>query len=670
MARNGLHAKALQLYAKMGEMGVKPDRYTFPSVINACGNLMDLKAGRDVHEDVVRSGFDSDIFVANALIDMYSRCNELERAGEVFDEMPQRDVVSWNSLISGFTANGCFEEALDIYHRLRLNGLMPDSFTFSSVLLACGGLREVEEGEMIHGMVTKVGACRYVVVSNGLLSMYLKFDMVDSCGMVFNEMVCRDNVTLNTMICGYCALGLFRECIGLFREMADRFEPDMLTITTVLRGCTYIGDLTSGRFVHDYMVSNGYPCDTIASNILVNMYAKCGDLVRSREVYENTASQDLVSCNTLLQGYVESMLYPEAIELFERMRVNFHPDYITYVTLLSLCTELANVSFTEELHCDVIKRGFKHTQIVGNALMDAYAKCGKMEDSVKQFEYMKTRDVVTWNSIIASCGHPENGLKMLSRMREEGMVPDVPTFLSALPLCSYLAAKRQGKELHGCILRLGFEFTTSIANALIEMYSYTGSLRNSILVFEQMKIRDLVSWTAIISSYGMYGEGMQALQAFHHMKLAGIVPDHIVFIAIMRACSHSGLVEEGQACFQEMKKVYNLELRIEHYACVVDLLSRSGHLAEAEEFILSMPLKPDVSIWGMLLSACRAKGDMNIADRASKQVLLLNVNNPGYHVLASNIYASMGKWDQSTKIRSLLMDKGLRKDPGCSWVET
>ncbi|KAL8062215.1 hypothetical protein ABFX02_02G132600 [Erythranthe guttata] len=672
MTHNELYAKALEFYAEMGKLQVKPDSYTFPSVINACGSLMDLRKGIFIHEHVKKLGFESDLYINNTLIDMYSRCSELGRAREVFDEMPSRDIVSWNSLISGFTSNGYFKEALEVYTQLRIGGLMPDSFSFSSVLLACGGLREVGEGQIIHGLVEKVGAYKDVIVSNGLLSMYFKFDMLNNCDRIFNQMVRKDSVTWNTVICGYCEAGLYEGSIKLFLEMVNNFKPDILTITSVLRACTYVGNLKLGRYVHDYMISNGYKCDNIANNIIINMYAKCGDVLHSREVFESMGNHDLVSWNSLLNGYIESGLYQEAIDLLRRMKINFQPDFVTYVALFSICTELANVNFTEELHCDIIKQGFGSTQILGNAIVDAYAKCGKMEDSLKQFEGIKVRDTVTWNSIIASCGNSKIsslGLRMLSRMRKEAIMPDVPTFLSALPLCSYLIAKRQGKEMHGCILRLGFESNTPIGNALIEMYSNTGSLRNSILVFEQMKTRDLVSWTAIISAYGMFGEGRKALIAFQNMKAADIFPDHIVFIAVIYACSHSGLVQEGKACFEQMKKDYNIVPRTEHYACVVDLLSRSGLLTEAEEFITSMPLKPDASIWGVLLSACRASGDMKIAERVSEHVLELDTNDPGYYVLASNVYASLGKWDRVRKIRTSLKAKGLKKEPGISWLE-
>ncbi|KAH6793782.1 Tetratricopeptide repeat superfamily protein [Perilla frutescens var. hirtella] len=672
MTHSRKYGKALEFYAEMRELGVKPDNYTFPSVINACGNLMDFQKGRVVHEHVAELGFEFDLYISNALIDMYARCDVLGHAQEVFDGMPHRDIVSWNSLIAGYTSNGYFKKALEVYHQLRLVGLVPDSFSLSSVLLSCGGLGEVVEGEIVHCLAEKLGTRSHVIVSNGLLSMYFKFDMLVNCWTIFSEMVRRDCVTWNTIICGYFESGLYQESIRLFSEMVIHSKPDILTITSVLRACTYVGDLNMGRCVHDYMLSNGYECDIVATNIIINMYAKCGDVLQASQVFENAKTQDLVSCNSLLGGYVENQSYHEAMELFRRMKINFQPDFVTYVTLLSICSELTNLNFTEELHCEIIKQGFDSTQIVGNALVGVYAKCGKMEDSFKQFENMKFRDTVTWNSIIAFCSHSENsilGLRMLSRMRLEGTTPDIPTFLSSLSLCSILMAKRQGKEMHGCIFRFGFDSNIPIGNALTEMYSNTGSLKYSTLVFEQMKERDLVSWTTIISSYGMYGEGRKALEAFEHMKAAGILPDHIVFVAVIYACSHSGLVQEGRAYFEQMKKEYNIVPRMEHYACIVDLLSRSGLLAEAEEFVASMPLKPDASIWGVLLSACRANGDLKIAERVAEHVLQLNTSDPGYHVLASNVYATLGRWDQVRMIRKSLKANGLKKDPGCSWLE-
>ncbi|PRQ56968.1 putative tetratricopeptide-like helical domain-containing protein [Rosa chinensis] len=201
------------------------------------------------------------------------------------------------------------------------------------------------------------------------------------------------------------------------------------------------------------------------------------------------------------------------------------------------------------------------------------------------------------------------------------------------------------------------------------MYSSCGRLETSIRVFEQMYIKDVVTWTSLISAYGTCGEGEKALRAFEEMEATGVLPDHLAFLAVIYACSHSGLVEDGLAYFDRMKKHYKVEPRMEHYACVVDLLSRSGLLAQAEDFIHTMPMKADASIWGSLLSACRENGEEKIAAHVSEQIVQLNSYDTGYHILVSNVYAALGKWDKVRMMRKYMKAKGLTKDPEFSWME-
>ena len=672
LTHNGLFSEALSLYSETQRIRLQPDTYTFPSVINACAGLLDFEMAKSIHDRVLEMGFGSDLYIGNALIDMYCRFNDLDKARKVFEEMPLRDVVSWNSLISGYNANGYWNEALEIYYRFRNLGLVPDSYTMSSVLRACGGLGSVEEGDIIHGLIEKIGIKKDVIVNNGLLSMYCKFNGLIDGRRIFDKMVLRDAVSWNTMICGYSQVGLYEESIKLFMEMVNQFKPDLLTITSILQACGHLGDLEFGKYVHDYMITSGYECDTTASNILINMYAKCGNLLASQEVFSGMKCKDSVSWNSMINAYIQNGSFDEAMKLFKMMKTDVKPDSVTYVMLLSMSTQLGDLHLGKELHCDLAKMGFNSNIVVSNTLVDMYAKCGEMGDSLKVFENMKARDIITWNTIIASCVHSEDcnlGLRMISRMRTEGVTPDMATMLSILPVCSLLAAKRQGKEIHGCIFKLGLESDVPVGNVLIEMYSKCGSLRNSFQVFKLMKTKDVVTWTALISACGMYGEGKKAVRAFGEMEAAGIVPDHVAFVAIIFACSHSGLVEEGLNYFHRMKKDHKIEPRIEHYACVVDLLSRSALLDKAEDFILSMPLKPDSSIWGALLSACRMSGDTEIAERVSERIIELNPDDTGYYVLVSNIYAALGKWDQVRSIRKSIKARGLKKDPGCSWME-
>ncbi|XP_022975555.1 pentatricopeptide repeat-containing protein At3g03580 [Cucurbita maxima] len=672
LTRNGLFTQALGYYTEMRETKLQPDAYTFPSVINSCARLLDLKMGRVVHEHVEEMGIESDLYIGNALIDMYCRFGDLEKARYMFDEMSDRDSVSWNSLISGYCSNGFWEEALDMYHKSRMSGIVPDCFTMSSVLLACGSLTAVEEGLKIHGVIEKIGIGGDIVTGNGLLSMYFKFERLRETGRVFAEMAAKDSVTWNTMIYGYSQLGWHEESVKLFMAMIDEFAPDVLSVTSTIRACGHLGDLRIGKYVHKYLIGRGYECDTVACNILIDMYAKCGDLLAAQEVFDTMNCKDSVTWNSLINGYIQRVYYKEGVENFKMMKRESKPDSVTFVLLLSLCSQLADISQGRGIHCDVIKSGFEDELIIGNALLDMYAKCGGMDDLSKAFSYMRARDIISWNTLIASSVHFDDctvGFRAINEMRTEGLMPDEATILGILPMCSLLAARRQGKEIHCCIFNLGLELDVPIGNALIEMYSKCGSLENCTKVFNYMKEKDVVTWTALISAFGMYGEGKKALKAFQDMESSGVIPDSVAFIALIFAFSHSGMVKDGLAFFDRMKTDYNIEPRMEHYACVVDLLARSGLLARAEEFILSMPMKPDVSLWGALLSACRASGHTDIAQRVSNQILQLNSDNTGYYVLVSNVYATLGKWDQVRLVRNTMKNKGLKKEPGSSWIE-
>ncbi|XP_058106855.1 pentatricopeptide repeat-containing protein At3g03580 [Magnolia sinica] len=669
----GIFSEALDLYFAMRRLKLCPDSFTFPSVINACAGLLDFEMGRTVHDHVLEMGIGSDLYIGNSLIDMYARLGYLKEARDVFDKMPQRDVVSWNSMISGYSANGEPEQALEVYYQLKIAGIIPDCFTVASVLPACGSLVAIEEGWVIHSLVNKIGIENDRLVSNGLIAMYCKFENLTDARRLFDMMIGKDTVSWNTLIGGYSQFGVFEEAIKLFEEMVIRFKPDLLTITAILRACGQMRDLERGKSVHGYMKRNGYECDTAANNILITMYAKCGGLRQSQTVFDQMDCVDSVSWNSLINGYVQKGCHHEGRELFKIMqKTDIRPDSVTIVALFSICTQLGGLSAGKELHGNVIKLGLASDLLVGNALIDMHAKCGSAEDALKEFEKMETRDVVTWNTVIVGCIHTGNcslGLKMFSQMNAEGVMPDTATMLGILPACSFLAAKRLGKEIHGYVLKFGLECDVPIGNALVEMYSKCGCLENSIRVFDNMKEKDVVTWTSLISAYGMYGHGKKALWAFAEMEETGIVPDHIAFVAVIFACSHAGLVEEGLSCFDRMTSCYKIMPKTEHYACVVDLLSRSGQLARAEKFIHEMPFEPDASIWGALLSACRTTGATRIAERVAEQIMGLDSDKTGYYVLVSNAYAAVGKWDEVTKIRKSMKARGMKKDPGYSWIE-
>lgn len=618
-------------------------------------------------------GFGSDLYIGNSLINMYARLGCLEQAQESFDRMPERDLVSWNTLISGYSANGEWERSAEIYEELRVSGMIPDCFTVESILPAYGSLGAVEDGQMVHGLVNKVGIDEDRLVNNGLIAMYCKFQDLANAQRVFGMMADRGVVSWNTLIDGLFQSGALPEAFELFQEMQRTLRPDIVTVTIALQASCHMEDTRRGISIHGYLVRNGHECDATVNNMLIHLYSNCRNLKACRRVFDQMAHQGPASWNTLLNAYIRRGCFGEGIRLFGLMRRSrIEPDSVTVVTLVSACTQLADRAQGRLLHGYAIKTGVVRNNFVGNALIDMYSKCGGLEDALREFEEMEKRDVVSWNSAISGCsvgGNFSQGLEIFRRMNAEGVPPDTTTMLTVLPACSFLAAKRLGKSVHSSILRSSMELNLPVGNALIEMYSKCGSLGHSVRVFDSMRAKDVVTWTALVSAYGMHGLGRQALKAFMDMEEAGIPPDHVTFLAIIYACSHSGLVEEGFSLFNRMEKDYKITPKIEHYACVVDLLSRSGKLAEAERFILGMPLEPDVGIWGALLSSCRNNNETKIAERAAEKIMGLRSDNTGYYVLVSNLYASAGKWNLVGDIRGSIKSRGLRKDPGYSWIE-
>ncbi|XP_039135807.1 pentatricopeptide repeat-containing protein At3g03580 [Dioscorea cayenensis subsp. rotundata] len=669
---NSEFSEALRYYLTMKDANLVPDAFTFPSVLSACSGVGDLDMARALHGRVLEAGFESDLYIANSLIGMYTRFGCLVDAQKVFDGMRMRDLVSWNCLISGYSANGEWEKAVEVYGELRMSDGIPDCFTVESILPAFGWLQADIEGRVVHALVQKIGIDEDRLVRNGLIAMYCKFENVVDARNIFDMMVERDVVSWNTMINGYNEVSCFEAAFELFRKMVIRSQLDLVTITIMLHVCHDAEDKKLGRSVHGYIIRNGYSCDIAAHNILIAMYSKFGCLQISRMVFDQMLFRDVTSWNLLISGYVEKECFDEAIVLFRLMKSEAETDVVTTMTLVSMCSELVNLRQGEGLHCNVIKTGIHPNLLVQNALINMYSKCDSLENALKEFESMTMRDTISWNTMISGCvqnGDCDLGFTLLREMNISRTTIDMATLLSILPACSFLVAKRKGKEIHGTVFRLGLELHIPVGNAMIEMYSKCGNLDYAVKVFELMNMKDIVTWTSLVSAYGMYGQGENALRAFTKMEEEGIALDHVAFVAVLFACSHAGRVEEGKLLFKKMEQDYMIIPRMEHYACMVDLFSRSGKLDEAEVFIKSMPFEPDVTIWGALLSACRTTGENQIAERVSKQISALNFDNAGYHVLVSNMYASMGKWDAVCNIRTSLKNRNLMKNPGLSWIE-
>ncbi|KAJ7558889.1 hypothetical protein O6H91_04G060700 [Diphasiastrum complanatum] len=673
-AQNGLCKEALALYEQMKQEGVQPDNVTFVLLLKACASLAALEQGKQLHSHIIKRGFQSDVIVGSTLVDMYAKCGCTDDAREVFNIMSERDVVSWNAMIAGYAQNGLHKEALALYEQLKQEGVQPNKVTFVVLLKACASLAVLEQGKQLHSDIISRCFQSDVIVGSTLVDMYSKCGCTDDARELFNNMSERNVVSWNTMIAGYVQNGLGQEALALYEQMKQEgVQPDSVTFVLLLKACASLAALEQGKQLHSDIIKRGFHSDVIVGSTLIDMYAKCGCTEDAHELFNNMSERDVVSWTAMIAGYAQNGRGKEALALYEQMKQEgMLPDIVTFVLLLKACASLAALEQGKQLHSDIIKKGFQSDVIIGSTLVDMYSKCGCTVTARELFNNMSERNVVSWNTMIA--GYAQNGfgkkaLALYEQMKQEGVQPDNVTFVLLLKACASLAALGQGKQLHCDIIKRGFQSDVIVGSTLVDMYSKCGCTDDARELFNNMSERNVVSWTAMISGYAQNGLGKEALALFEQMQREGTKPNEVTYICVLSACAHSRLVDEGRYAFDAMCKDQGVTPTSEHYACMVDLLGRAGCLPDAELFINKMPIQPGSEVWMTLLGAARNHGHVEMGRRAFDRVVKLEPEKAAPYVLLSNIYAAAGRKDELAKIRNEMKDAGVKKVPGCSWIE-
>lgn len=552
-----------------------------------------------------------------------------------------------------------------------------DSYTCVKGLMKCIATKDLALGREVHHGIIRNNLHLNIYVVNTLIRMYALCGELADARQIFNEMVKRDIVSWNTMVGGYAQRGHAREAFALFCQMQhEGLKPNRITYLSILPACASPATLKWGKEVHAHIVSAGYQSDVRVETALLKMYAKCGSMKDAREIFDRmaTTTRDVVSWTVLIGGYAKSGLGDEAFKLFDQMQQEgVAPNRITYLSVLNACANPSNLEWGKKIHSHALGAGFVSDGSVGNALVNMYAKCGSMEDARQVFDGMVKRDVVSWTAMIggyAESGQSEKAFQMFQEMQQHGLQPNRITYMTVLNACTSSGALDWVKEIHTHIIESGLTSDTSVNNALVNMYAKCGSIEDARVVFDEMgSKRDIISWNAMIGGYALHGRGQDALRIFEEMLRVRVRPDAVTFVSVLSACSHAGLVEEGHRYFTSMSRVHGLTPRMDHYSCMVDILGRAGYLHEAEKIIKEMPVRATASIWGALLGACRTHGDVIRAEQAAEQCLLLDSQNSGTYILLANTYAAAGKWDSVAKVRKLMVERGVKKDPGRSWIE-
>ncbi|KAJ4954439.1 hypothetical protein NE237_011222 [Protea cynaroides] len=602
-----------------------------------------LSQAQQAHARILKTGYSNNTHLNTKLLSFYANHLCFSDATVVLDSIPEPDVFSFSILISACSKFDHFNRAIRLLRRMLSHGLLPDDFVFPSMLKACAGLSALRTGRQVHSLASVTGFASDYFVQSSLVHMYVKCGQIKDAYEVFVRMTHKNVVSWSAIIAGYARLGYINKAKELFNEMRcsgvepnlvswnglisglhhsglssesvtvlqemhfQGFKPDGTSISSVLSAVGDLKTLDMGLQTHGYVTKQGLGSDKCVVSALLDMYGKCGCTLEMMLAFDEMAQMDLGSCNALIAGLARNCLVEDALRMF---------------------------------------RQFKDQGIELN--------------------------VVSWTSVISCCtqnGKDIEALKLFREMQVAGVEPNSVTIPCLLPACANIAALMHGKAAHCFSHRRGISDDVYVGSALIDMYAKCGKIGDAQHCFDMMPTTNLVCWNAIVGGYSMHGKAKEAFKLFHLMQRSGQKPDFISFTCVLSACSQNGLIEEGWNFFNSMTREHGIEVRMEHYACMVNLLSRVGRLEEAYAMIKEMPSEPDACVWGALLSSCRVFGNVSLGEAASDKLFKLEPSNPGNYVLLSNIYAAQGMWSEVDRVRDMMKRMGLRKNPGCSWIE-
>ncbi|KAK3229806.1 hypothetical protein Dsin_001687 [Dipteronia sinensis] len=504
-SKGGLFDHVVKSFALLWNSGVLPNEFTFAMVLSACARSVDVSYGWRIHCKVIKVGLQSNSFCQGALIEMYSKCNNVSDARTVFDGAVDLDTVSWTSMISGYVQAGLPEAALEVFEKMKKLGQIPDQVAFVTVINACVHLGRLD----------------------------------DACEL-FSQMQNPNVVAWNVMISGHAKRGYEAEALKFFERMRKAgVKSSRSTLGSVLSAISCLAAIDFGLMVHAEAIKQGLNSNIYVGSSLISMYAKCKKMESAKKVFDSVDERNIVLWNAMLGGYSQNGYAHEVMELFSEMKsFGFHADDFTYTSILSSCACLEYLEMGCQLHAVIIKNNLASNLFVGNALVDMYSKSGVLTEARQLFERMGNRDNVSWNAIIV--GYAQEGDKfeafnIFMRMILCGIVPDEVSLASILSACANVQGLKQGKQVHCLSVKVGLETSIYAGSSLIDMYAKTGDTGAAHKVLSGMPGRSVVSMNALIAGYSQ-NNLEKAIILYQEMQAEGLNPSEITFASLLDAC--------------------------------------------------------------------------------------------------------------------------------------
>ncbi|KAL3572763.1 hypothetical protein D5086_026667 [Populus alba] len=681
-ARRQMSEQAMSIFREM-QWETKPHKFIFATLLAACANTFVLDQGKQIHGFMIRNDYDIDTVIAGALLDMYSKCRCLEYALIVFREADKRDLVLWNSMILGCCHLGRGKLALRLFGFMEEEGTKPDNVTFQGrqlhILFFKKGLIQstLSLANRLLQMYTRCGSMtdahklfdemshRNCFSWNTMIEGFAKAGEMEIARRLFNEMPNRNGVVWNSMFHSYARNGSPREAVRLFKELnldpLDKSCCDTFVLATVLGACTDLGEIQCGKQIHARILIDNMELDSVLTSSLINLYGKCGDLDSAHCVLNRMEEPDDFSLSALITGYVTNNEEIEAFLLFNDMqKKGLKVDFSTLATILSACSSLCNSQPGKQMHAYACKVGLICDNVVACAFIDAYSKCGSLNDAyAKQiFNTMPSKSLISWNSMIVGLsqnGCPVEALDLFCTMNKLDLRMNRFNLASVISACASISSLELGEQIFARATVVGLDSDEVISTSLVDFYCKCGFIEIGRKLFDTMMKSDEISWNSMLMGYATNGHGLEALTLFNEMRHAGVRPTEITFTGVLSACDHCGLVEEGWRWFNKMQYDYHIDPGIEHYSCMVDLFARAGCLEEAMNLIKRMPFEADASMWSSVLRGCMAHGEKDLGEKVAQQIIELDPENSGAYVQLSSIFATSGDWESSALVRKMVV---------------
>ncbi|KAI5072875.1 hypothetical protein GOP47_0012981 [Adiantum capillus-veneris] len=537
----GLDEKA---FAFVKHKAVELNSTTFITCLKACGSVKSLADGHAFHIEIMKRGLDRDLFIGNALVDFYMKCNSILNAQKVFDMLPVRDVVLWNTMAAGYAESNLEAETLRCLNSMQKEGILANASTYACILGLCMNLGSIQTGQALHQEMVMKGVENEQVAASALLGMYAKLGLLSEARELFDRLTASEPVCWNALIAGYGEHGLLKELLDCLKKMDG--PANAAIYISSLKACKATGSLGSGHEVHALITQEGYEDDALIGSSLVDMYMSCSSMQDAEEVFEDLPVHDAFAWTALITGYIEQGFDQKALNCYEQMqRDGIAPDVVTMVCSLQACGNLRAVDKVQATHLELTKKGFEKQSSVGNHLVQTYAKCSSISEAQEVFEGLSSQSIVSWTALITAYsgkGIYFEVLDMLEKMESGGVSADAVTFVCSLRALGTIGDVCTGRTVHMLISKKGFDGDPHIGNTLVGMYAKCNSLAESQYVFDRLSVQDVVSWTALMGGVSEQGAAEQALECFYMMQSQGVLPDAVSWNAVI-----SGFVERGQS---------------------------------------------------------------------------------------------------------------------------